>query len=398
MSEARTGGAVATGTQPPNLNAQGIPATGRAGTNTARAGRVAGAFTPIGPPSDPELVRRIRRAYRAAYQASPGAGESMWADIGRRQAAIHKALLAEDDSLEAILREPGKTDLFFGFHSLFARRTAELRAASNEQKQSAADALCHEILRLCEAVGLRRIRNPESKAEDLGKSVSAVADVEAAFCELDEMFGTRVEFPNPYPDEFGILTSRGIASYRAIHALYQVFRLRQLTDVYGPRILEIGAGLGRTAGYAHTLGLREYTIVDLPMTNVAQASFLGQTLGPDVITLFGEQPHPGRLRIVTPEWLRASSEIYNVVLNVDSMTEMDRRFADEYAAFIQARAACFLSINHEANRFRVSELAPLQPMFVQRFPYWMREGYTEELYVNLKRSAGEGHPASPRVG
>ena len=150
------------------------------------------------------------------------------------------------------------------------------------------------------------------------------------------MFGTRVDFPNPYQDEFGIVTSRGISSYRAIHALYQVFRLRQLTDVHGPRILEIGAGLGRTAGYAHRMGLRQYTIVDLPMTNVAQASFLGQTLGPDSITLFGEDPRAGCVRIMTPEWLRASSETYDVVLNVDSMTEMDRRFAEEYAAFIQA--------------------------------------------------------------
>jgi hypothetical protein len=117
------------------------------------------------------------------------------------------------------------------------------------------------------------------------------------------------------------------------------------------------------------------------MTNVAQASFLAHTLGPRSITLFGEEPRAGCVRIMPPEWLPSSGETFDVVLNVDSMTEMDRAFAEEYAAFIQTRAKCFLSINHDANSFRVRDLAPLKDLVAGRFPYWMREGYTEEIFV-----------------
>jgi hypothetical protein len=98
--------------------------------------------------------------------------------------------------------------------------------------------------------------------------------------------------------------------------------------------------------------------------------------------LFGETPRADTIRIMTPEWLRSCGESFDVVLNVDSMTEMDRKFADEYAAWIRTNAKCFLSINHDANPFRVSDLEPLKFMSLQRFPYWMRDGYTEEVYIN----------------
>lgn len=305
----------------------------------------------------------------------------MWNNIGERNARIHQALLADDDSFETILRNPGQSDLFYGFHSLFVSRTGQLREASDEERRSMIDALAQEFLRLCQAVGLRPIRNPEAKYTKKGNVPGTMEDLETVLRDLDAVFGIHINFPNPYPDEFGIVTSRGIASYRAVHALYQAFRLRQLANVYGPRVLEIGAGMGRTIGYAYELGFRQCTIVDLPMTNVAQASFLGQTLGPESITLFGEEPRQGAIRILPPEWLHTSGEDFDVVLNVDSMTEMDRRYADEYAAFIKSNGKCFLSINHDANSFRVWDLSLSKSSFAQRFPYWMREGYTEELYI-----------------
>ena len=69
-----------------------------------------------------------------------------------------------------------------------------------------------------------------------------------------------------------------------------------------------------------------------------------------------------------------------MVLNVDAMTEMDRGFAEDYAAYIRGHAAVFVSINHEANRFRVRDLEGLRGMAVERYPYWMRAGYAEEVF------------------
>ncbi|ETZ40544.1 hypothetical protein L838_5619 [Mycobacterium avium MAV_120709_2344] len=34
--------------------------------------------------------------------------------------------------------------------------------------------------------------------------------------------------------------------------------------------------MGRTAYYASKMGLRPYTIIDIPMTSAAQAAFLGK--------------------------------------------------------------------------------------------------------------------------
>ncbi|HEX4121088.1 MAG TPA: putative sugar O-methyltransferase [Verrucomicrobiae bacterium] len=345
------------------------------------AGNVAGAvgaFTEAGATHRAEFVSRIKGAYRLATKGEDELGDSMWAEIAKRNLVVHEALMADDGRLEGILNEPGKSDLFYGFHSLFADRTGRLRTGSEKERRTMAEGLFREVVRLCQALGRCRVRNPESPAE---QNAFTMKDLEMLLDGLDGVFGSRVHFPNPYPDEFGLVTSRGVASYRAIHALYQAFRVRQLAKVYGARILEIGAGMGRTVGYLWGLGLRDCTIVDLPMTNVAQASFLGQTIGAESITLFGEKPGPGRVRIFTPDWLRKCGEKFDVVLNVDSMTEMDRRYAEEYGAFIRTNAKCFLSINHDANPFRVCDLDAFKPAAVGRFPYWMREGYTEEIYV-----------------
>jgi hypothetical protein len=44
--------------------------------------------------------------------------------------------------------------------------------------------------------------------------------------------------------------------------------------VRGNRCLEIGAGVGRTAYYAHWLGMQDYTIVDLPTALIGQLAVM----------------------------------------------------------------------------------------------------------------------------
>ena len=95
--------------------------------------------------------------------------------------------------------------------------------------------------------------------------------------------------PNPFESENGLDSSRGVISYRVPQALYQAWRIKKLLKgIQNPKVLEIGAGLGRTAFYANELGIKDYTIVDLPITTVAQAYFLGRTLGEKNICLGGE--------------------------------------------------------------------------------------------------------------
>ena len=149
-------------------------------------------------------------------------------------------------------------------------------------------------------------------------------------------------------------------------------------------MLEIGAGMGRTAYYARRLGITDYTMVDLPLGNVAQAAFLGRVLGSDAIWLPGDSStqKAGRIRIYPPSWLANSDEEFGVALNADSTTEMDTEQAMGYFCEMARRVAVFLSINHEGYSLQVRDLPSKCEIDtrVLRYPYWLRKGYVEEIY------------------
>jgi hypothetical protein len=85
------------------------------------------------------------------------------------------------------------------------------------------------------------------------------------------------------------------------------------------------------------------------MTAVAQGYFLGRTLNPDAVCLFGEQ-RPG-IRILPPFAFFDCKDRYDLALNVDSLTELDPRTAKAYCEAVRDRAGVWLSINHEGNPF-----------------------------------------------
>jgi hypothetical protein len=119
----------------------------------------------------------------------------------------------------------------------------------------------------------------------------------------------------------------------------------------------------------------------LPLTSVAQGYFLGRTLGPGAISLFKEAR--SSIAILPPSAFLNSDDRYDVVLNADSLTELNREEASAYCAAFRDRANIFLSINHEINPFTVRELyAAVAGPSVSRSPYWMRGGYVEEIFVN----------------
>ena len=148
---------------------------------------------------------------------------------------------------------------------------------------------------------------------------------------IERTIGTPIDFPNPFPNEFGIRTSRGVASYRTFQSIYQAWRLLRLAEVSGRRIVEIGPGLGRTAYYARKFGLSNYSTVDLPLGNIAQACFLSRALGEDAIALPGEQAQAGQIKIETPSWYLASNETFDIAFNANSLTEMALDNANAYA-------------------------------------------------------------------
>jgi hypothetical protein len=325
---------------------------------------------------DANLVKRIIREYKFAVERFEGYGTSLWGGIHERNLDIHKALLSGDHSLvSALLRDPGQHNLLYGFENLFRDYASKLK--SNPERQRSDAQWIHDALaRLAEAVGAIRTSGPESPylKFDLG--------VEKLITAIETRLDFQLLFPNPFPGEFGIITSRGCMSVRAVHAIYQAWRIKELLFLAkGGKVLEIGAGLGRTAFYSYLAGVKDYTIVDLPLTNVAQAYFLGRVLGEEHIVIGGEPKSndPNVVHICDSALFSSSGTIYNLVLNVDSMTELDPRHAQNYFDVVSHSNAVFVSINHEAHAFRVSDFAANRGRKLLRFPYWMRKGYVEEI-------------------
>jgi hypothetical protein len=189
--------------------------------------------------------------------------------------------------------------------------------------------------------------------------------------------------PNPFPRECGCASSRGVISYRVPQALYQAWRIRQLVaGIPRPRVLEIGGGLGRTAFYARQFGITDYTIIDIPISSLAQGNFLGRVLGEEDISLYGEAEASTRqIKLLPPAAFLDRADRYDVVLNVDSLTEIGIVAARQYCSAIRNKADVFLSINHEANSFTVAGLIKEGGGAVEysRTPYWLRRGYIEEV-------------------
>src|SRR5262249_43192103 len=151
----------------------------------------------------------------------------------------------------------------------------------------------------------------------------------------------------------------------------------------------IGPGLGRTAYDARAFGIRNYTTVGLPMDVVCQAAFLGRVLAEHEFAFPNEVARPGQMRMLTPANLLSSNERFDIVINADSITEMDRAHAEAYVAFIAAHAKVFISINHDGNSFRVCDLAALQSAALAepRIP--------GRILLLLKRAHGFTDPGPP---
>jgi hypothetical protein len=336
------------------------------------------AVTTQSAPADMDLADRICVAYQAAGGGADVAGQSMWTGFMRDNIAIHDALISGDHgTLAVVLADPGATNLFKGFDNIYVDAVAWMKSGDAVKAWFAMHTY-DNLLRVLEAVGGARIDNPEHY-HVAAPNVMPVAEI---LDQLDEAFGFSLCFPNPYPDECGLRSDRGVISYRAVQSLYQAWKIAQsLHAGRGSSVVEIGAGLGRTAFFAREFGITDYTIVDLPFTSVSQAHFLGTVISPNAITLTDEPSRKDAIKIITGDEFFNSSETYDLIVNVDSFTEIDEGIARRYWAAIEERTPAFLSINHERNAFTVRELidGSAKVKRSSRNLYWLRRGYVEEL-------------------
>jgi hypothetical protein len=328
---------------------------------------------------DTELVERIMTSYRLATSSFARDNSSMWTGIfEQHHAGIHQALIDGDrETVSRTLRDPGSSNLFYGFDSL-----GPISDPAKDPYASYTSLITLDrLITFGEALGAIRLDHPESYGYRAPRKFTADDVIES----IEGALGFELSFPTPFPGERGLPSRRGVVVCRAVDALYQAWRVSTLVDPpkERARVVEIGGGLGRGALYARAFGLLDYTLVDLPLTAVSSAYFLGRTLGPDAIVCFGENTDDSdrRIKLLPPEAFFAAGTDCDLILNVDSLPEVGRETAQRYLAEIASHTRLFLSINHEAGDFTVHELldeAGLSEQ-TQRFPSWVRPGYTEEL-------------------
>src|SRR5581483_6822962 len=328
---------------------------------------------------DIDLISRIISSYRLAKKEH--LGDSMWQMFfDKRHKKIHDFFMKNDfNSCAYILRNPKDSDLFYGFDSL---NVSVLPDHLNPAAPTGLGHVClDELVRFGEAISAIKLNNPEQYGNPASLRSWYADDV---LNRIETKLNTQIFFPNPYEDEIGICTFRGVASYRAISALYQAYLINEhVKGIENPKILEIGAGLGRTAYYARLFGIKDYTIIDIPISNLSQAYFLGKVLGDDQIVLLGEAPEQDKIKILTPDkFLNEIEQRYDLILNVDSLTEMNEATIDAYIKKICRSTPLFISINHEANKYTVGDFALKcnNLKSCEKKPYWMRNGYAEEVY------------------
>jgi hypothetical protein len=331
------------------------------------------------PRLSPRFLERLQAAYKVAVEGFGGSSNSMWSAITQLRSEVHEALLGNDLSLVCeLLTNPTRTNLYYGVDEI---RVVTVPRMEIDHCEGAAAAARAALIELAVSIGVLRRPNPEGGTTYERGKAPEPPPVEDILAKIDAYVGHPIDFPNPFAGEFGLSTSRGIACFRAINAIYQALHLKGMgAPLITPGFLEIGAGMGRTAYYAKRFGAGIYTIVDLPLALIGQAVFLGLVLGDDQIWFHGEKGDAeGKIRLLTPPQFHAYPEPFLTVLNADSMPEMDPVHVKQYFDRMQRDRARFLSINHEANEHTVHDLAPAESQ-ISRRPYPLRPGYMEEIF------------------
>ena len=341
-----------------------------------------------GDPEDGVLIRRIIEAYQSATGESPAGRTSFWDDMTTGiKGDIHESLISGDEEkLREQLRYPDTNRLFWGFDAI-CKSTPEtpephelvLRRLNSRKRWEELYLrwIYDELISLAAVLGIQKLQYPEVDWNERIGTLTFPKDIDWLLDAMAATLGFNLQFPNPFPNEQGLASSRGVISMRALQSLYQAYRIAAIVKGSGAaRVLEIGAGLGRTAYFCWEMGIRDYTIIDIPMTNVAQSYFLGRTIGESNIAMKLEEAGPEKIKIL-PEYALSATGPFDLVLNADSLAGMDLQTQHKYYAYIKENSTCFLSIDHEENPHTVRELTT-GCGFVRRMTCPLRRGYLEE--------------------
>jgi hypothetical protein len=140
------------------------------------------------------------------------------------------------------------------------------------------------LVALAEVMGGMNIENPEQGR--WGENFYVLPDEVVA--RIEAFLGMDITPPEIAGGRYGLKTKKGLFAYRDINSIYVAWRIKELLgNKPDPRVCELGAGMGKVAYYCHRIGLRHYTIIDLPQINAIQAFYLLRSLPKVRVGLLG---------------------------------------------------------------------------------------------------------------
>ncbi len=332
---------------------------------------------------DAELLSRIIASYQFANEHHKQEASGVWKIIETQKLPVHEVIRDGDiKKLGLLLRDPSKTMLFHGFDQPTSKSINHLEKTGWLLNYRS---FCLGALRrYAEAIAALSMSYPEGYGIQADVESNNHMHVNDLLKAIEARLGFQINFPNVFLNEVGLDTERGVASYRAIQSLYQGWRTAEVVSNFMKSkakyssALEIGGGTGRTAYFSFQMGVCDYSIVDLPLTGVVQAYFLGKSLGAENICLEGEGYKKQAIKIFTPPTL-ANNRYYNIATSFDSIVEFSEKISNSYIDYIRLHANVFLSGNRESKSFTVRKMLEARSIFATRTPHWLRQGYVEEL-------------------
>ncbi len=338
-------------------------------------------------------ARRLLNAWNLASAeesacALERADSDLWTNLVKKEFGELLDICAADDAqaLAAYLMHFGEEYTWFG--GLTFSLDGYVTGATATRRLRTALTYHDKLICLAEALGVLPLEHVEH-----GRwGDNLYSDVNDVLAKIERQLNISLGPPLGAISVTGLKTDRGVFHYRHLNAIYTAYLIAQLVSNDTP-VCEFGGGLGAVALYARRMGLLDYTLFDLPLTNLFAGNFLINALGPASVTLLGESATKESIKIL-PYWkcLETPDEIFGLSLNQDSFPEIDEDLVKQLLHQIRRiTREYFVSINHDSQnemtptrrQLNISAILRDESGFkrVSRTKYWMREGYVQEVYT-----------------
>lgn len=249
------------------------------------------------------------------------------------------------------------------------------------------------IAKLAQGLGILGLQNPEG-----GANPCPIVNIEKQndsqlLTKIGKAMRIKIDLPPFVGGNEISKTDYGIISDR--HCAY-LWVLKKIMDLLPNNtssnlrysVIEIGAGMGFLGYFLDRAGYFDYTIIDLAYTNALQTYFFHKNLPNRDLILSGDVENPfdkkyrSAIKILhASDFVNVPSGRFDIMINVDSLTEIPLPEAHAYVN--NDCAKLLLSVNHEMNNNRVIEICKPTKNLVYRYPFWIRDGYVEELYKSI---------------